>query len=75
MGKKHSNSQILSRQRGYIRNYQQYPYGAYEENDKIFFGAQNTNTRLLLKAPGFRFGFNRETKFYEEKFFNPGERA
>ncbi len=33
----HPNSQVLSRQTGYSRNYNAYPYGDYDSNNSVFF--------------------------------------
>ena len=48
--KAHPDSQVLSRDTGYDRNYDEYPYGTYELDDQIYFGIQHTDRRLSVKA-------------------------
>ena len=44
---KHPQSQILSTDTGYNRNYQRYPYGSYSTDDRIIFSVRNQQQREL----------------------------
>jgi hypothetical protein len=46
----HPTTEVLSRQTGYDRNYDQYPYGSYEHDNELYFGIQHTDRRLPLKT-------------------------
>jgi len=47
---KHPDTVSLSRETGASRNYDLYPYGTYEENGEIYFGVENSDSRLHPKA-------------------------
>lgn len=64
------NTQVLSKDTGFIRDYYLYPYGAYEENNEIYFGLQNTDNRLRLKEVVYGFDVEGRFKAYPEKVFN-----
>ncbi len=60
-------TEVLSRDTGYSRNYDRYPYGAYEEDGELYFGIENTDTRLQIKTPGYGFEIpDYGHKFYQE---------
>jgi hypothetical protein len=63
----HNESQVLSRDTGFTRDYARYPYGTYEEDGEIYFGIQNSDDRLPVKEPGFGFTIEDNYKFYREK--------
>lgn len=63
---KHPTSKVLSRETGFTRQYDLYPYGTYEEDGDIYFGIQNTDTRLPVKEPVLGFELNGDTKAYTE---------
>lgn len=46
---KHPESLILSKDTGYNRNYDQYPYSSYKESDRLYFPVNNTNDRYHPK--------------------------
>lgn len=64
----HPNTQVLSRETGYTRDYSRYPYGTYEENDEIYFGVENTDQRLPLKEVVYGFVVNDQPIALTEKF-------
>lgn len=68
--KEHPNGQVLSRDTGHIRNYDQYPYGTYEENDEIYFGVKNLNRQLPYKTVVYGIEVNGTAKAYPETSFD-----
>lgn len=44
---KHPDSKILSTETGYSRNYQGYPYGSYNQDEKLIFPVRNQEEREL----------------------------
>jgi hypothetical protein len=46
----HPDSQVLSRDTGHSRNYDQYPYGTYEQDDEILFGIKDLDKSLQIKT-------------------------
>lgn len=68
--KEHPNGQVLSRDTGHIRNYDQYPYGTYEENDEIYFGVKNLNRQLPFKTVVYGIEVNGAAKAYAEESFD-----
>lgn len=67
------NTQVLSKDTGFIRDYDLYPYGAYEEDNEIYFGLQNTDNRLKLKEVVYGFEVEGHFKAYPEKVFQQKE--
>lgn len=67
---KYPNSLVLSRDTGHVRNYDQYPYGAYEENDEILFGMKELNRVLPIKAVVYGIEVNGNAKAYPETIIN-----
>lgn len=63
----HPETLVLSRDTGFVRDYARYPYGSYEEDGDLYFGIENTDNRLPLKAPGFGFSLSDGNKFYQTK--------
>lgn len=47
---KHPNTQVLSRDTGFNRDYDRYPYGNYEESERLIFGVENDDDRFHRKA-------------------------
>lgn len=48
--KEHPDTFVLSRDTGYSRDYEQYPYGTYEQDDQVYFGVKNLNKKLQIKT-------------------------
>ena len=46
----HPTTEVLSRRTGYDRDYDQYPYGSYEQDNELYFGIQHSDRRLPLKT-------------------------
>ncbi len=61
------DSEILSKETGYTRDYDQYPYNTYEEDGRLLFGVENEDDRLPLKEPGYGFTVDENYKFYTEE--------
>jgi len=57
-------TQVLSQNTGYDRNYDQYPYGSYEQDNEIYFGIQHTDRRLPLKAVVYGIQIGGKSKAY-----------
>ncbi|PCI21297.1 hypothetical protein COB64_00235 [Candidatus Wolfebacteria bacterium] len=62
----HPDTEVLSRDTGHVRNYGLYPYGAYEDNDQIFFGIRNSDFRLPIKDVGYGIEIGDSPKYYSE---------
>ena len=52
----HPDTLVLSRDTGFVRNYNRYPYGTYEEDGELYFGIAHEDMRLSLKE--ITYGFN-----------------
>lgn len=61
------NSQILSKNTGYERDYDLYPYDTYEENGDIYFSVQSSDSRLHPKEVVYGFQINEDIKAYTEE--------
>ncbi|MBI2641744.1 DUF3179 domain-containing protein, partial [Candidatus Roizmanbacteria bacterium] len=61
------DSMVLSRDTGYVRDYNLYPYGTYEQDDEIYFGLKNTDARLPLKEVVYGFDIDGNFKAYPKK--------
>jgi len=48
--RQHPDTFVLSRDSGYTRNYNQYPYGTYEQDDQVYFGVKSLNRKLQIKT-------------------------
>ncbi|MFW5703698.1 MAG: DUF3179 domain-containing protein [Patescibacteria group bacterium] len=64
---KHPETEVLSRETGYTRDYDRYPYGTYEEDNEIYFGIQNSDERLPIKEVVYGFELKEGTKAYTEE--------
>ena len=62
--KNHPDTKVLSRDTGYIRDYDLYPYGTYEEDNEIYFGLKNRDVRLPLKEVVYGFDLDGKYKAY-----------
>lgn len=66
--KLHSDTQVLSQDTGYSRDYSVYPYGTYEQDRSVYFPAEGQNdTRLHPKAIVWGVEVNDKFKAYEDK--------
>ncbi|MDQ3099613.1 MAG: DUF3179 domain-containing protein [bacterium] len=68
--KEHPNTQVLSRNTGYTRNYDQYPYGTYEQDDQLLFGVKGLNKSLQIKTVVYGIEMNGSSKAYPESIFD-----
>ncbi len=66
----HPNGEVLSRDTGHNRNYDQYPYGTYEENDELYFGVKGLNQKLQIKTVVYGIEIGEESKAYPEDIIN-----
>ncbi|MBI4130591.1 DUF3179 domain-containing protein [Candidatus Roizmanbacteria bacterium] len=66
----HPDTQVLSRNTGFTRNYDQYPYGTYEENDELLFGVEGLNRSLQIKTVVYGVEVNGSSKAYPESAFD-----
>jgi len=66
----HPETEVLSRNTGFSRNYDQYPYGTYEEDDKLFFGVKELNKRLQVKTVVYGVELAGASKAYPETVFD-----
>lgn len=64
---KYTDTLVLSRDTGHVRNYDQYPYGTYEENEELLFGVKELNRALHIKAVVYGIEVNGQTKAYPEE--------
>ena len=71
--KEHPNTQVLSRDTGHSRNYDQYPYGTYEQDDQLLFGVKGLNKSLQIKTVVYGLEIDGKSKAYPEDAFR--ERA
>ena len=67
--KEHPDTQVLSRNTGFSRNYDQYPYGTYEQNDELLFGVSDLNRSLQIKTVVYGIEFEGFSKAYPESAF------
>ncbi len=65
----HVDTQVLSRNTGFSRNYDQYPYGTYEENDQLLFGVKDLDRSLQIKAVVYGIEVGGSSKAYPEDAF------
>ncbi|MBI2028213.1 MAG: DUF3179 domain-containing protein [Candidatus Levybacteria bacterium] len=68
--KEHPGTQVLSRDTGHSRNYDQYPYGTYEQDDEIYFGVKDLNRQLQIKTVVYGVEINGSSKAYPESVFD-----
>lgn len=60
----HPDTDILSLDTGYSRDYQQSPYAEYQSSEKIFFSVENSNDKLPLKEVVYGVVVNNVPKAY-----------
>lgn len=66
--KLHPDTQILSQETGYSRDYSYYPYGSYESDKSVYFPAEGeSDTRLHPKQIVWGVEVNGKFKAYNEK--------
>ncbi|MBI2617593.1 DUF3179 domain-containing protein [Candidatus Gottesmanbacteria bacterium] len=68
------DTQVLSRNTGFSRNYDQYPYGAYEEDEKLLFGVKDLNRSLHIKSVVYGVELGDASKAYPEDVFEKNHR-
>jgi len=68
--KEHPNTQVLSRETGYSRNYDQYPYGTYEQDNQLLFGVKGLNKSLQIKTVVYGVEIGGLSKAYPESVFD-----
>lgn len=66
----HPDTQVLSRETGFSRNYDQYPYGTYEENDELLFGVEGLDKSLQIKTVVYGVELDGASKAYPEEIFD-----
>ena len=66
----HPNTQVLSQDTGHLRNYDQYPYGTYEQDDQLLFGVKDLNKSLQIKTVVYGIEINGSSKAYPESVFD-----
>lgn len=71
--KKYPNSQVLSKDTGFSRNYDQYPYGTYEQDDQLLFGVKGLNKSLQIKTVVYGVEVNGQSKAYPASAFDKNE--
>lgn len=73
--KLHPDTQILSQDTGYSRDYSAYPYGSYEKDRSIYFPADGeTDSRLHPKQIVWGIEINGKFKAYDDKKLSEVER-
>jgi len=65
----HPDTEVLSRDTGFSRNYDQYPYGTYEQNDELLFGVKGLDNSLQIKTPVYGIEVDGLSKAYPESVF------
>ena len=68
--KEHPNTQLLSKDTGFSRDYDKYPYGTYEQDDQLLFGVKGLNKSLQIKTVIYGVEVNGESKAYPESVFD-----
>ncbi|MBI2595950.1 DUF3179 domain-containing protein, partial [Candidatus Daviesbacteria bacterium] len=75
--KEHPSTEVLSRDTGFSRNYDQYPYGTYEQEDQLLFGVKGLNERssssnksLQIKTVVYGIEIDGNSKAYPESVFD-----
>ncbi len=68
--KEHPNTQVLSRDTGHSRNYDQYPYGTYEQDDQLLFGVKGLDKSLQIKTVVYGIELDGNSKAYPESVFD-----
>ena len=68
----HPDTQVLSRDTGFTRDYDQYPYGTYEQDDELLFGVKGLDKSLQIKTVVYGVEVNGSSKAYPEDVFEEG---
>lgn len=68
--KEYPNTQVLSRDTGHSRDYSQYPYGTYEQDDQLLFGVEGLDKSLQIKTVVYGIEINGLSKAYPESVFD-----
>lgn len=63
-------TQVLSRNTGFSRDYDQYPYGTYEQDDQLLFGVKGLNKSLQIKTVVYGIEVNGKSKAYPLSIFD-----
>ena len=66
----HPETEVLSRNTGYTRNYNQYPYGTYEQDDQLLFGVEGLDTSLQIKTVVYGVEIDGFSKAYPASLFD-----
>lgn len=61
---KHPNGEVLSRETGHFRNYNQTPYGEYDNNLSVFFPVDHEDDTFHPKTPTYQIEVKGQTKIY-----------
>jgi len=65
--KEFPNTEVLSTDTGFSRDYDLYPYGTYEKDDTLLFGVKELNKALQIKTVVYGIELNGESKAYPEE--------
>jgi len=65
----HPETEVLSLDTGFTRDYSNYPYGTYEENEELLFGVKGLDKSLHIKAVVYGLEINGKSKAYPETVF------
>ncbi|MBI4091830.1 MAG: DUF3179 domain-containing protein [Candidatus Levybacteria bacterium] len=68
--KEYPETEVLSRDTGYSRDYNAYPYGTYEQDDELYFGVENLDKKLQIKTVVYGIEVNGASKAYPENVFD-----
>ncbi len=68
--KQYPDTEVLSRDTGYNRDYDQYPYGTYEQDDQIYFGVKKLDKKLPIKTVVYGIEVNKASKAYPASAFD-----
>ena len=60
------DTEVLSRETGFARDYGRYPYGTYEQDDEIYFGVENLDESLQIKTVIYGVELDDGSKAYPE---------
>ncbi|MBL4694153.1 DUF3179 domain-containing protein [Candidatus Gracilibacteria bacterium] len=62
--KDHPNTEVLSLDTSYSRDYSRYPYGTYESDGELYFGVENLDETLQIKTEIYGLEINGESRAY-----------
>lgn len=65
----HPDTEVLSRDTGFSRDYGRYPYGTYEEDEQLLFGVPGLDTSLPIKTVVYGIELEDNSKAYPESVF------